>query len=186
APALRLELSRPLDLRASAAHGGRSRRALLRAPRSRALSGPHARAESARDRRRRAHAPERGGRGSGPALPGAEDPLRRSHAARGGGAPGAPALGRAAHDGRDLRGGPLGARPASRGGCAGDEAMKARAIDVPTRESLLRIVDRFRGRKVAVIGDLVLDEYWVGRSSRISREAPVLILEHEGDRHVPG
>ena len=64
--------------------------------------------------------------------------------------------------------------------------MKARAIDVPARESLLRIVDRFRGRKVAVIGDLVLDEYWVGRSSRISREAPVLILEHEGDRHVPG
>jgi rfaE bifunctional protein kinase chain/domain len=57
---------------------------------------------------------------------------------------------------------------------------------VPTREDLLRIVDRFRGRRVAVIGDLVLDEYWVGRSSRISREAPVLILEHEGDRHVPG
>jgi rfaE bifunctional protein kinase chain/domain len=57
---------------------------------------------------------------------------------------------------------------------------------VPTAEDLLRIVDRFRGRKVAVIGDLVLDEYWVGRSSRISREAPVLILEHEGDRHVPG
>ncbi len=58
--------------------------------------------------------------------------------------------------------------------------------DVPTREALLRLVDRFRRKKVAVIGDLVLDEYWVGRSSRISREAPVLILEHEGDRHVPG
>ena len=60
------------------------------------------------------------------------------------------------------------------------------ARPVPAREALLAIVDRFRGRKVAVIGDLVLDEYWVGRSSRISREAPVLILEHEGDRHVPG
>ena len=58
--------------------------------------------------------------------------------------------------------------------------------EVPSRDDLLRLVDRFRGRKVAVIGDLVLDEYWVGRSSRISREAPVLILEHEGDRHVPG
>jgi len=56
----------------------------------------------------------------------------------------------------------------------------------PTPDELLRLVERFRGRKVAVIGDLVLDEYWVGRSSRISREAPVLILEHEGDRHVPG
>jgi len=57
---------------------------------------------------------------------------------------------------------------------------------VPSREALLDLVDRFRRRKVAVIGDLVLDEYWVGRSSRISREAPVLILEHEGERHVPG
>jgi len=60
------------------------------------------------------------------------------------------------------------------------------STQVPTPEELLRIVDRFRRRRVAVIGDLVLDEYWVGRSSRISREAPVLILEHEGDRHVPG
>jgi rfaE bifunctional protein kinase chain/domain len=60
------------------------------------------------------------------------------------------------------------------------------ARPLPSREALLAIVDGFRRRKVAVIGDLVLDEYWVGRSSRISREAPVLILEHEGDRHVPG
>ena len=72
------------------------------------------------------------------------------------------------------------------GGGAGDATMSARASEAPTRDDLLRVVDRFRGRKVAVIGDLVLDEYWVGRSSRISREAPVLILEHEGDRHVPG
>ena len=57
---------------------------------------------------------------------------------------------------------------------------------VPSREALLVLVERFRRRKVAVIGDLVLDEYWVGRSSRISREAPVLILEHEGERHIPG
>jgi rfaE bifunctional protein kinase chain/domain len=68
--------------------------------------------------------------------------------------------------------------------------MTARRVEkaaaIPSREALLRLVDRFRRRSVAVIGDLVLDEYWVGRSSRISREAPVLILEHEGDRHVPG
>jgi rfaE bifunctional protein kinase chain/domain len=62
--------------------------------------------------------------------------------------------------------------------------MKAR--EIPSRETLLHLVDRFRRRNVAVIGDLVLDEYWVGRSSRISREAPVLILEHEAERHVPG
>jgi rfaE bifunctional protein kinase chain/domain len=58
--------------------------------------------------------------------------------------------------------------------------------DVPSRDALLSLVDRFRRVQVAVIGDLVLDEYWVGRSSRISREAPVLILEFEADRHVPG
>ncbi len=55
----------------------------------------------------------------------------------------------------------------------------------PSSKALLDLVDRFGRRKVAVIGDLVLDEYWVGRSSRISREAPVLILEHEGDRRWP-
>jgi rfaE bifunctional protein kinase chain/domain len=56
----------------------------------------------------------------------------------------------------------------------------------PGKEALLDLVDRLRRRKVAVIGDLVLDEYWVGRSARISREAPVLILEHEEERRVPG
>src|SRR6266850_3509002 len=62
-----------------------------------------------------------------------------------------------------------------------------RAVTAPPgKEALLEIVDRLRRRKVAVIGDLVLDEYWVGRSSRISREAPVLILEHEEERRVPG
>ncbi len=72
------------------------------------------------------------------------------------------------------------------GRARGGASRAVGAGDVPSRESLLALVDRLRRRKVAVIGDLVLDEYWVGRSSRISREAPVLILEHEGDRHVPG
>jgi rfaE bifunctional protein kinase chain/domain len=33
------------------------------------------------------------------------------------------------------------------------------------------------GRRVLVVGDLVLDRYWTGRPARISREAPVLVLE---------
>jgi len=81
----------------------------------------------------------------------------------------------------------MGARAASRGGGADAAAMSKReAAEAPATDELLRLVDRFRGKRVAVVGDLVLDEYWVGRSSRISREAPVLILEHENDRHVPG
>lgn len=55
-----------------------------------------------------------------------------------------------------------------------------------TRERLLALARALRGRRVAVIGDVVLDRYWVGRSSRISREAPVLILDFEDERSVPG
>lgn len=56
----------------------------------------------------------------------------------------------------------------------------------PGAERLLEIVRAMRGVPVAVVGDLVLDRYWFGRSSRISREAPVLILEFEEERGVPG
>ena len=56
--------------------------------------------------------------------------------------------------------------------------MSARpaAVDL---DRLLQLTRRLKGLPVAVIGDLVLDRYWVGRSSLISREALVLILEFE-------
>ena len=38
-------------------------------------------------------------------------------------------------------------------------------------------VGRLAGHRVLVVGDLVLDEYIMGRATRISREAPVPILE---------
>jgi rfaE bifunctional protein kinase chain/domain len=41
----------------------------------------------------------------------------------------------------------------------------------------LEDVRQLAGRRVLVVGDLVLDEYVTGRPSRISREAPVLILD---------
>lgn len=37
-------------------------------------------------------------------------------------------------------------------------------------------VERFKGKTVLVVGDLIADEYIFGKPSRISREAPVLIL----------
>lgn len=44
----------------------------------------------------------------------------------------------------------------------------------------------FEAQRVAVLGDMVADEYVIGRPSRISREAPVLIL-HWGERRIrPG
>lgn len=53
-------------------------------------------------------------------------------------------------------------------------------------ERLLHLAAAIRRKTVVVVGDLVLDLYWVGRSHRISREAPVLILEYEEERGVPG
>ncbi len=61
--------------------------------------------------------------------------------------------------------------------------MKDGGVD---RDRLLELVRTMGGQSVAVVGDVVLDRYWVGRSSRISREAPVLILEFEEERTVPG
>jgi rfaE bifunctional protein kinase chain/domain len=54
------------------------------------------------------------------------------------------------------------------------------------QSDLMAIVDRFYGQKLLVIGDLIADVYLEGRISRISREAPVLILEHAGETVVPG
>lgn len=51
---------------------------------------------------------------------------------------------------------------------------------------LLEIVDRFAEARIALYGDLVLDRFILGTPKRISREAPVIILRHEGQRDVPG
>lgn len=40
-----------------------------------------------------------------------------------------------------------------------------------------RIVARLAGQRVLVVGDMFLDEYLVGRAVRLSREAPVPVLE---------
>ena len=56
----------------------------------------------------------------------------------------------------------------------------SRAAPAPSRERLARLVARFRGRRVLVLADLVADEFLSGRVQRVSREAPVLILEYDG------
>jgi D-beta-D-heptose 7-phosphate kinase/D-beta-D-heptose 1-phosphate adenosyltransferase len=45
--------------------------------------------------------------------------------------------------------------------------------------TLRGVVDRFAGRKVLVLGDLMLDRYLWGRVDRISPEAPVPVVEIE-------
>ncbi|MGE5618275.1 MAG: bifunctional heptose 7-phosphate kinase/heptose 1-phosphate adenyltransferase [Sphingomonadaceae bacterium] len=54
------------------------------------------------------------------------------------------------------------------------------------RNRLLEVLPGFGGKRVLVVGDLFLDEYLVGRPTRISREAPVLILEFEKRYALPG
>jgi len=51
---------------------------------------------------------------------------------------------------------------------------------------LLGLIDRFDRHTVAVVGDLLADEFIYGRVARVSREAPVLILEYDKSQVVPG
>jgi rfaE bifunctional protein kinase chain/domain len=51
---------------------------------------------------------------------------------------------------------------------------------------LTALIDAFAGRTIAVIGDVVADEFVYGRVARVSREAPVLILEYDTTEIVPG
>src|SRR5450756_749601 len=51
---------------------------------------------------------------------------------------------------------------------------------------LLGLVDGFAKHRIAVVGDIVADEFLTGQISRVSREAPVLILRYDATRIVPG
>ncbi len=62
----------------------------------------------------------------------------------------------------------------------------AGSVAEPTRERLLSLIDAFSRVKVLAVVDLVADEYIVGQISRVSREAPVLILDYDESRIVPG
>jgi rfaE bifunctional protein kinase chain/domain len=64
-------------------------------------------------------------------------------------------------------------------------AVRANGNGSP-RKRLLAVLERFAGLRVLVVGDMVADEYVMGTPSRISREAPVLILEHSREFTVPG
>jgi D-beta-D-heptose 7-phosphate kinase/D-beta-D-heptose 1-phosphate adenosyltransferase len=48
------------------------------------------------------------------------------------------------------------------------------------------LVSRFAGRRVAVIGDVMLDHFLVGRVSRISPEAPVPVVRFEREEYRLG
>src|SRR5258708_6664011 len=53
-------------------------------------------------------------------------------------------------------------------------------------DRLVRIIENFPKLTITVLGDLIADEFIYGEISRISREAPVLILRHRERTVVPG
>lgn len=64
-----------------------------------------------------------------------------------------------------------------------------RATDVRSSAdlmALLALVERFAGKRVVLFGDFVADEFQYGDITRVSREAPVLILRHRETHVLPG
>lgn len=52
--------------------------------------------------------------------------------------------------------------------------------------SIPGLLNNFKGKKVIVWGDIILDEYVYTSTGRISREAPVLVTEYEYNELKPG
>jgi len=52
--------------------------------------------------------------------------------------------------------------------------------------ALAECVEKFSTKTVVLLGDFVADEFQYGEISRVSREAPVLILKHRETQLVPG
>ena len=52
--------------------------------------------------------------------------------------------------------------------------------------ALAEIVERFSTKTIVVLGDFVADAFQFGDITRVSREAPVLILKHRETQIVPG
>ena len=59
-------------------------------------------------------------------------------------------------------------------------------VEFMQKEELLKNLDKILEPKVLVIGDFALDEMVYGNTERISREAPVLILEHYETKKILG
>jgi D-glycero-beta-D-manno-heptose-7-phosphate kinase len=65
---------------------------------------------------------------------------------------------------------------------------RAHVIGSPSVDllALADYVEQFSSKKVVLLGDFVADEFQFGEISRVSREAPVLILRHRETQLFPG
>ncbi|MBC7815064.1 MAG: ribokinase [Burkholderiales bacterium] len=53
-------------------------------------------------------------------------------------------------------------------------------------DHLKYLIPKLAGQRLIVLGDVMLDEYVTGRATRLSREAPVPVLEFESRQWIPG
>lgn len=54
------------------------------------------------------------------------------------------------------------------------------------KERFVELLELFVSKRVLVVGDFILDEYLVGDTKRVSREAPVVVIDHKGSVFHPG
>ena len=53
-------------------------------------------------------------------------------------------------------------------------------------DRLQSLIPKLAGQRILVVGDVILDEYVTGNATRMSREAPVPVLEFESREFIPG
>lgn len=53
-------------------------------------------------------------------------------------------------------------------------------------KKLGKVIERFKGKKICVIGDIIADVYIFGKPYRLSREAPVVVVKFEESKVYPG
>lgn len=57
---------------------------------------------------------------------------------------------------------------------------------IVSKNLLRQAIPRLSQHRILVIGDVILDEYLTGTATRLSREAPIPVLEFEARRVIPG
>ncbi len=55
-----------------------------------------------------------------------------------------------------------------------------------TQVRFIQLLDSFTTRRVAVCGDFLLDQYLLGTTSRVSREAPIVVVDYQETVYHPG
>ena len=64
--------------------------------------------------------------------------------------------------------------------------MTAQPLAPLTRDRVTNLIDRMNGRRVVVVGDIMLDRYLIGDTDRLSPEAPVPVVTVRSSRLALG